>query len=180
MIGTTLALSSALVVAGMPPASARTTFFNNFPYNQYYGYFVCGSTACGGVTKMPAMQFVSGMTGTTGRVSVSVSQETSGYAANVQIMLRADKNGLPGKVLAKKNATGQPCCMTTTVKMAVNLTAGTPYWLEIAPRTADDSALWQISDSANTCTIAEDYNGTGWSSFSTEVCPAAKIVGGIK
>jgi len=94
-------------------------------------------------------------------------------------VLRADKNGVPGKVLAKKNAAGQPCCVTTAVKMAVSLTAGTPYWLEVAPRTADDSALWQISDSTDTCTVAEDY-GTGWSAYSTAVCPAAKITGGIR
>jgi len=174
MIRNVLLLSSTLVL----PTSASTTFFNNFPYNGY-GYFVCGTAACG-ATKSPAMQFIPGVAGTTSKVSLSISPETGSQSSNVQILLRADKNGLPGKVLAKKNAAGQTCCVTTTVKMAVGLTGGTPYWLEVAPRTTNDSALWQISDSSDACTVAEDYEGTGWTTYSTQVCPAAKIVGEIK
>lgn len=175
MIRHTFLLSSAVVLGAVSPAAAGTTFFNNFPYNQYYGYFVCGSTACD-VTQSPAMQFVSGATGTTNKVSVSVSPYNTDYTANVQIMIRADRNGLPGKVLAKKNVTAQPCCVTTTVKMQVPLTAGTPYWLEVAPRTVNDYALWQNSDSTDTCTYAENY-GTGWVASQSNICPAVKIAG---
>lgn len=180
MMRNTLLLSAALVLADAPSVSARMVFFNNFPYSNIKEYFVCGRDGCGGgFIESPAMQFVPGVTGTTSKISVSVSAYDAG-PANVQILLRADKNGLPGRVLAKKNATGQPCCVTTTVMMAVNLIAGTPYWLEIAPRTTNDSALWQLSDSLDWCTVAEDYNGTGWSASSTQGCPAERITGGIK
>jgi hypothetical protein len=177
MFGNALLLSAALVLTGASESSAGTiTFFDNYPFNQYYGYFVCGNTTCGGRADSPALQFVPGTTGTTTKVSVPVSSYMD-YSAEIRVMIRADNNGIPGKVLAKRNVTAPACCVSTSVKMTVNLTTGTAYWLEVAPRSASAYALWQLSNSSDMCTVAENYSGRGWTTYSTTQCPAGKIVG---
>ena len=177
MFRNAILLSVALMLAGMSESSAGTVrFFDNYPFNQYYGYFVCGNSACAGQTDTPALQFVPGTTGTTAKVSVPVSTYLN-YSAEVQVMIRADNGGVPGKILAKRNITAPACCVSTTVKMTAKLTAGTAYWLEVAPRSAGDYALWQLSNSSATCTVAENYTGSGWTTSSTPQCPAGKILG---
>jgi hypothetical protein len=183
MVRNALLLSAALTLAGLPvpvgtgiASAGSIKFFNNFPYNQYYYWYVCGETACGGLTYSPALQFIPATSGTTTKISVPISSY-SDYTSDVRVILRADKNGLPGAVLAKRNVSAPACCVTTTVKMTVSLTADEPYWLEVAPRTSNDRAVWEISDSTDECTVAEDYYGSGWSSSSITSCPAGKIVG---
>jgi len=165
MITNTLLLSAAFVLTGMSQSSAATKFFDNYPDNPDDAWFVCETQTCG-ANLSPAVQFFSSATGTTVKVTVPIS-------GHVQVLLRADNNSVPGKVLEKKQVSARK--LSTTIKMSVSLTSGTPYWLEVAPETGART-IWLSSESTNTCNAAEP-NGTGWSVFESDTCPAAKIVG---
>jgi hypothetical protein len=161
------------------PKKAPPAIFSNlgvlYPNGEYfccYGSTISGPTSALGITQYVAVAF-------TPTTSTSVTEVDAGVGYiegtnEIDLVLYADDNGVPGTVLKSWKATGLPtfggCCAvaTGTDKKGVPVTAGTQYWVGVvADKDATDVfAAWNFNstDMIDAVTTAY-YNGTSWTAY---------------
>ena len=170
----------AIGTPGSPVQFAGTfsvnTFAKKYPNGLYfccYGDTLSGPSSFFGAAYATATQWTQAANATVTKLSAGV-----GYVSGdntVTLTLYADSgSNTPGAVLASKKTTTSQffggCCGVTTAKIkAVNLTAGSKYWIGISTGGANFQAAPESTvDQVNPHNKAFSSNGgTTWSGYSS-------------
>ncbi len=154
------------------PAMASTLYSNlGTGTDVYYcceGWTISG-TGTLGFSQSIGEEFQVGSNGSVGQIDVGV-----GYVEGTNsfyVALDADNGGLPGTQLGRWDNLSSPqsfggCCglLTITGISGINLTAGTNYWLIVAPESSTSTlwGAWNFSNSATGNQAVSTDGGQTW------------------
>jgi hypothetical protein len=162
------------------PFSGLTILYDNassYPLGRYWcceGWTISGTASALAFYAADAMPFTPSVDATVTHIGVGV-----GYVEGtneITVSLNADSSGLPGAVLGSFNVSNLPsfgsCCVTEVESMTgVPVTAGTQYWVVVAPTSMSSTLFgaWNDNDTNETAqpfAYENSNEGSGW--FATE------------
>ncbi len=156
-------LAPLAVILGPLALRAGVIFSNVSESTSTFSLGVRGSTAGGGTPKESAQLFVPG-----GDFSMTDAEVFINGGA-VDIFLYSGNTEVPGTEIAELatdvSGPSSGFALETASGFApVDLTAGTDYWLVLAPATADTNALWEQGGSSLSPAAQSSNGGAGWTS----------------
>lgn len=165
----TIAGKGSIVSSTFQKPANQTFIYNNlssYPLGTYWcceGWTISGPNSVVGETFAVGMPFTPSANYTVTEIVVSVGYVTG--TNSIQVYLDADDNGLPGATLAHFYLQNEPtfgsCCVYQyNPGLGVAVTAGTQYWVVVAPGGADTWAAWNDNDTNETAQPFAGYNGT--------------------
>lgn len=159
------------ILGGVAAASCSQAAiaFNDFDaaggYNESQGWIV-GPAGLGEYGLLaPACQFTSAVNGMLGSITVAVGYSSG--TKEVKVSLLTDASNRPGTTLESWTLTGLPPFdgnyhapqVLANMDATVTLTAGTNYWVEVAPGDSTTNAAWYLNDEAQSGLFAESHDG---------------------
>ena len=135
---------------------------NNITYQGGWGIYGTSNSVFPGAFNSMAMAFTTGSEASLTSINVAIALING--TNQVILTLNSDNSGVPGGVIASWILNSLPgfgfCCTAETVTAAspILLTAGTRYWVTVAPGGADTQAIWT---NTNTSGLLADQETSG-------------------
>ena len=154
----------------------------NAPYIPFNGTLVICFISQGGACWSQAQAFTPDVSADTKSVTLPLMAASSSghYTYQADVSIYTDAEGLPGTALATATVSAPAalgdCCSPVKAKLKVSLTAGTQYWIVVAPHSSTDAVAWaeQDADFVNLGLGATNQGG-GWISFQSNMTSAYLI-----
>lgn len=152
---------------------------SNITYQGGWGIYGTSNSSFPGAFSSMAMAFTTGSQASLTSINVAIA--TINGTNQVILTLNSDNSGVPGGVIASWTLNGMPgfgfCCTAETVTAAspILLTAGTRYWVTVAPGGADTQAIWTNTNTSGL--LAEQQTSGGPFIPGTSVLSAFQVNG---
>ena len=167
----TTAPKGSTVEATFTAPEGLTFIYNtisSYPLGSYWcceGYTLSGPTSLVANTFADGMPFTPSANYTVTEIVVGVGNVSG--TNSIQVELDADNNGLPGATLTSFYLVNEPIfgtCCTYQFKstLSVPVTAGTQYWVVLAPGASDTWAAWNDNVTNETSQPFAFYDNGVW------------------